>query len=105
MPKGNPNGAEVQHRVAPTLRYAFLKALDLKGKRDGMTLPQIMLALIDENGLLPVLDRVAKFQEKTADINLNHSGEVTSLVSVLTSIAPGAGYDTQVESEPSSLRH
>jgi hypothetical protein len=99
------DGKQIVHAVAPTLRRAFLKALDLKGDRDGMTLPQIMLGLIDEHGLLPVLDRVAKFQEKTADINLNHSGEVTSLVQVLTSFAEIPGHDTEVASEPERLRH
>ena len=99
------DGKQIIHAVAPRLRRAFLKALDLKGNRDGLTLPQIMLGLIDEHGLLPVLDRVAKFQEKTADINLNHSGEVSTLASVLTSLATRPGYDTEVEGESDSVRH
>jgi hypothetical protein len=87
------------------MRRAFLKALDLKASAEGKTLPEIMLDLIQAEGLLPVMDRIAKFQERTGEVNVNHSGEVVSLVSVLTGLTEGAGYDTQVESEPSSLRH
>jgi len=104
--------AAVRHPVAPTIRYAFLKALDIIGEREGKTLPEIMMSLMyDGDGnfsptaALAVMDRVAKFAERTGEVNVNHSGEVVSLVSVLTGIAEGAGYDTQVESEPSSLRH
>ncbi len=101
----NPNGGTVKHPVAPTLRGAFLKALELKGNKSGKTLPEIMLELIETEGLLAVMDRVAKFQERTGTLDVNHSGEVTSLVSVLTGLTQGSGHDSEMASEPGSVRH
>ena len=100
-----PVGETVRHPVAPTLRGAFLKALELKGGKSGMTLAEIILELIETEGMLAVMDRVAKFQERVGTLDVQHSGEVTSLVSVLTGLAPGTGHDTAVESEPGSVRH
>ena len=97
--------ASVVHPVAPTVRSNFLKALDIKAKAEGKTLPELMVALIEQEGLLAVMNVVAKYQERTGEINLNHSGEITSLASVLTGIATGAGHDTEVEERPGILRH
>lgn len=104
--------AAVKHPVAPTMRYAFLKALDIIGQKEGKTLPEIVVSLMyDGDGnfspsaALAVMDRVAKFAERTGDVNVTHSGEVTSLVSVLTGITQSAGHDTPVEGEPESVRH
>ena len=89
--------------VTPVVRTAFLRALDLKTKRDGLTFSEMLLAEIDTYGLMPVLDKIAKFTERTSDVNVNHSGD--SLVSILTSLAASAVNDTGVESKPDEVRH
>lgn len=101
-------GKQVKHPVAPTMRYAFLKALDIKGEKEGKTLPEIMYELIKQEGLLAVMDRVSRFQEKQADLNVNHTGEVTSLVGVLGALsgyAEGNIRNPEVAGEPGQLRH
>ncbi len=70
-----------------------------------MTLSQIMYEEIETHGLLTVMDRMGKYLERVSDVNVEHSGEVTSLVSVLTGLTQGAGHDTAMESEPGSIRH
>jgi hypothetical protein len=85
------------------LRGAFIKALDLKASQEGKTLAEIMLDLIQAEGMLAVMDRIAKFQERTGTLDVNHKG--VSLAEILTGITQGAGHDTQVEGEPDSVRH
>jgi hypothetical protein len=53
--------------------------------------------------LLTVMDRIAKFQERTSSVEMNHSGEV-GLVGILEALG-GARHDSQVEKEPGSVRH
>ena len=91
--------------VTPVIRTAFLNALDIMQDRKGMTLSEIMYDQICEHGLLTVMDKMGKYLERVADVNVEHSGEVTSLVSVLTGLTQGAGHDPAVESEPGSVRH
>lgn len=93
-----------KHPVAPTLRGAFLKALDIKGKESGKTLPEIMYELIESEGMLAVMDRVAKFQERVSAVDHNVTGEV-SLVDVLTNLGERDRRSTEVEERPDSVRH
>lgn len=91
-----------RHEVAPVIRSAFLRGLDLHCKAEGKTHSEIMADLIREEGLLTVMDKVAKFAERVSQTDINHSGEV-SLVSILSGI--GAEHDTEVEEESGSIRH
>lgn len=101
------DGKQVVHSIAPTMRRAFLKALEIRGNRTGQTLPEIVDDLIEREGLLAVMDRMAKFQEKTADINLNHGGEVglVGILGALSGIGPSESRNTEVADEPGELRH
>lgn len=103
--RGKNGDGNVRHPVAPMLRGAFIKALDLKASAEGKTLAQIMLDLIEAEGMLAVMDRIAKFQEKSADLNVHHSGEITSLAAVLTGLTESAGHNPAVEEQPGSIRH
>lgn len=60
--------------------------------------------LIEREGLLAVMDRVAKFQERTIQQDINHSGDI-NLVSILGSLAGRTRHDTEVEEQPESVRH
>lgn len=93
-----------RHHISPTIRGAFLRALDLIEREEGKTFSELLKDEIKENGLLSVMDRVAKFTERTSEVNMNHTGEV-SLVSILSSLAEGAGRDTEVEEQPGTVRH
>jgi len=92
------------HEVAPVVRGAFLRALKIIEHDKGQSFSDLMLAEIEAHGLLAVMDRVSKFQERITTTNLHHSGEV-GLVGILESLAAGAGHDTSVESESDSVRH
>ena len=81
-----------------------MRALELREARTGMTFSEMLDAEIDNSGLLPVMDRVAKFVERVNTTNLHHSGEV-GLVGILESLAQSTGHHTDVESEPDSVRH
>ena len=104
MANKQATGAVTKHPVAPTVRGSFIKALGIIGDREGKTLPEMMADLIEQEGLLAVMDRVAKFQERTSTTNINHSGEV-NLVNVLSSLAASTEHDTTVDHEPGSIRH
>ncbi len=91
--------------MTPVIRTAFLRALDIMEAQQGKTLSEIMYDQITEHGLLTVMDKMGKYLERVSDVNVEHSGEVTSLVSVLTGIAEGARHDSAVEGEPGQLRH
>jgi len=96
-------GQAIKHPIAPRLRGAFLDALDIKGKREGKSLAEIVDALIEKEGLLAVMDRVSKFQERTSTVDMNHTGDL-GLVDVLSALS-GRVSDTEVESESGSVRH
>ena len=98
------NGKHARHEVAPLIRGAFIRALKIIENDTGKSFSDLMLQEIETHGLLAVMDRVGKFQERITTTNLHHSGEV-GLVGILESLAAGAGHDTSVESESDSVRH
>jgi len=92
------------HYVAPTVRAAFLRALDLIEAEKGLTFSELIKAEIEKNGLLAVMDRVGKYMERTSSVDMNHSGEI-GLVGILESLAGRTRPDTEMEAEPGSVRH
>jgi len=69
-------GTGVKHPVAPTIRGAFLRALDIiKDKRD-KTFSQLLADEIEVHGLLVVMERVGRFQERVSANTVTHDGTV-----------------------------
>jgi len=92
-------GKSAKHPVAPTIRRAFLRALGIIENEGGLTFSEMMRDAIREHGLLTVMDKVARYRERTNDVNLA-TGE--TLVDALTRIAEAEGRsdtDTGVESQ------
>ena len=99
-------GQRAKHPVAPTIRGAFLRALDIIEEEEGLTFSQLIHREIKEHGILVVMDKVARYTERTSDVNLSHSGE--TLVDILTGIAEAeraATADSSVEAETEPVRH
>ncbi|MFZ9064653.1 MAG: hypothetical protein ACO22U_13535 [bacterium] len=68
-----------------------------------MTLPEMMYNEIAEHGLLHVMDKVAKYMEKTSEISVT-AGD--SLLGVLTSIADESSrLNSELEDESDEVRH
>ena len=77
-------GTKAKHPVAPTIRGAFLRAIERKENRDRVTFSEMMLEEIDEKGLLTVMDKVARFVERTSDVTVNTEEE--TLADILTGL-------------------
>lgn len=88
--------------LAPTVRAAFLRALDLIEDQQGLTFSQLMAKAIEEHGVLEVLSKIGKYVERESNVSVQVEH---SLVDVLSSLDQRAGHDTSVESEPGSVRH
>lgn len=97
-------GAPAKSHIAPSVRAAFLGALGIL-EGEGKTLKQMLADEIKTSGLLAVMDKVSKFQERTGEMNVNHSGEI-GLAGILGALAGiGQASGPEVESEPDQLRH
>lgn len=72
-------GAKAKSDIAPVLRTAFLAALDIVKDKRGLTLPELMADLIEQEGLLAVMDRMSKFaiKEKNVNTSVDVSGRIT----------------------------
>ena len=99
-------GTQAKHHVAPVVRAAFLRAIERKEEPDDITFSEMLVGEIEQHGLLAVMDKVARYTERTSDVNVSHSGE--TLVSILTGIAKAeraAAADSSVEAETEPVRH
>lgn len=97
---------QAKHKIAPVIRAAFLRGLDIIEQKRGMTFSQLMAEEIEKAGLLVVLDKVGRYVEKEASVDVTTNGE--SLVDVLGSLNTAiqrARDDLTVEEEPGPLRH
>ncbi len=98
---GRPVGS-ARHQLAPVVRSAFVRALDIIKENRNKTLPELMSEAIEEHGILLVMKSIAPYIERESKIDLTSNG--VSLIEVLSTIS-GARHDTPVESEPESIRH
>lgn len=74
-------GAKAKHDVAPVIRGAFLRALELTEAESGKTFSELVADAIRSEGLLPVLDRISKFTVREAKNDLTSGGkEISDLV-------------------------
>ena len=92
---------DTRRHISPIVRAAFLNALDFIEDNRGKTFSQLIVEAIDEHGLMFVMDRVAKYAERTGELKVEHTGE--SLVGILERI--GRQHHTEVEAEPQPVRH
>ncbi len=98
---GRPPGS-AKHQLAPVVRGAFVRALDIIQDKKGKTLPELMYEAINEHGILMVMKSIAPYIERETKVDLTSNG--VSLIEVLSTIS-GARHDPPVESEPESIRH
>lgn len=60
-------GAKAKHDLAPIVRAAFCRALEIQ-EEQGRTFSQLMSDAIDEHGILQVLDRLSKYTVRESKI-------------------------------------
>jgi len=67
-------GAKAKNDLAPLVRTAFVNAIGLMENDSGKTFSEMMKDCIESDGLLAVLDRLAKYtvREQHVSGNLNH---------------------------------
>lgn len=81
MAKGNPNPISRTGKtdIAPAIRNSFFKGFKKYCRKHNMTFSDAFAKLIEDEGLLPVLDRVSKFtvreSQVTGTIDHKHSLE------------------------------
>ena len=102
----------VKHPLAPTIRGAFLKAVDIVADKRNKTFSELMAAEIEEHGLLVVMEKVAKYQERIGTLNTNVTAthEHTGIPATADFLAEAAGMGQVpspevVEQERSILPH
>ena len=96
-------GRQEQYHLGPKIRAAFCRSLEILEDRTHMTLPEIMYNEIAEHGLLHVMDKVAKYMEKTSEVSVT-AGD--SLLGVLTTIADESSrLNSELEDESNEVRH
>jgi len=61
-------GAKAKHDLAPLVRTAFVRALEIK-EAEGKTFSEMMKDAIDDHGILAVLDRLSKYTVRESKID------------------------------------
>lgn len=85
--------------ITPEVRGAWLRAAKMQENK-GRGLSELIAEAMEKD-VLAALNAIAKFLPRESKVE--HSGEVTNLVNVLTSLS--TGHDTSVESKSDSIRH
>lgn len=103
-------GAKAKHDLAPIVRAAFCRALELKEK-EGKTFSELMKDAIDEQGILAVLDRLSKYTVRESkieavkriprDVSELTDDELEQLESLALALL---GRDGEPEEEPSEKK-
>lgn len=60
-------GAKAKNDLAPLVRTAFVRALEIK-ESEGKTFSQMMKDAIDDHGILAVLDRLSKYTVRESKV-------------------------------------
>jgi hypothetical protein len=68
-------GQRAKHDIAPMVRGAFLRALEIQDK-SGRPFPVLLSEAIDEHGILAVLDKVSKFTVKEKHTKHDHTVKI-----------------------------
>jgi len=70
-----------KHDISPTLRIEIRRAFDIIQARRAMTLPELMAELIEKEGLLAVMDRMAKYvvREKSVATSVHVTGQIARI--------------------------
>ena len=61
-------GTQAKHHLAPRVRGAFLKALEIIEDDQGLTFSELMVREIETHGLLAVMEKVARYQERVGTV-------------------------------------
>lgn len=100
MANSNPVPRSGTHDLAPRIRGAFIRAMESIETDTGKTFSQMMRECIEKDGLLAVLDRLAKYTVRENKItgNINHKHTVKRLSETDSWLA--AIIDTDEDSAP-----